>query len=48
MIVKSPPVDNDKDAFYFIIDHLKKQDCKAIIPLTEVVVDTELKSIEVC
>ena len=34
MIVKSPPVDNDKDAFYFIIDHLKKQDCKAIIPLT--------------
>lgn len=29
MIVKSPPVSNDKEAFYFIIDHLKKQDCKS-------------------
>ena len=34
MIVKSPPVSNDFEAFYYIIDHLKKQDCKAIIPLT--------------
>ena len=29
MDVKIPPVSNDKEAFYFIIDHLKKQDCKS-------------------
>ena len=30
MLVKFPPVGNDKEAFYFIIDHLKRQDCKAM------------------
>jgi hypothetical protein len=32
MIVKHPPVSNDKEAFDYIIDHLKRQDCKSMHP----------------
>jgi hypothetical protein len=32
MIVKFPPVDNDREAFDFIIEHLKTQDCKSMYP----------------
>ena len=30
MIVKNPPVSNDRDAFDYIVEHLKRQDCKAV------------------
>jgi len=32
MIVKHPPVSNDKEAFDYVINHLKIQDCKAMNP----------------
>ena len=32
MVVKHPPVSNDKEAFDYVIDHLKRQDCKAMYP----------------
>jgi hypothetical protein len=31
MIVKFPPVNNDREAFDFIIEHLKRQDCKSML-----------------
>ena len=32
MVVKHPPVSNDKEAFDYVINHLKIQDCKAMNP----------------